>query len=1146
MKTKRLTLLCVAFSAFAAHAGTYTWTGAAGDGLWFTAANWNYEGAPAANSPGAAPADDVVIDGAGVAVTYAPGGDWVPTGSTTISGGASLTQTGGGAWPLVRGAFTLDGGSYDTGSAGAVRLGATMTIRNGGTFALRTGQQNDNDAGRIVLAAGGTVDRTGEWPGTIPVTFSGGTMNVSGIYTSSANDLYEGGEINATGEFHPVDGLVVDGTVITCTLYAPQGSDRVVTFAGGGLVCTGTGYDGYYQNAGVYIDVPATSTAFFTMPVAASSVYSAYFANGKFRYAGATVSAADFADLFAVEAVDASHATFRLANAGASYALSAPSASGVTASSATVSTTLRKVGEGSGTVVVAWATSAAGIDLENGESLGDADTEGATFSKSLSGLAEEVEIFYAFGVLVGGEVVAQTAVASFVPSSYTAVFTGAAGDGLWETAGNWRGGAVPTQADTIRIDANCTRTGDINLQQWNVTVNGASFTATGEMNPGPRTVSNGSIVATVFIAGGAGNALVVRGSHVVATTTDRFDAVPRGFYGDDPHFDFRSGAACSYTYAYDPEKDPPDLRTEFDALFVGGKILVDGAALTAADIDRVSFSTNLLERTVTITLLETVVSVAFESASTAAVDGLDATLSVTVEAAGGKPLYLLFGTDPANLAETLVAAEAADATTYAFATNGTEGTLYYWRFRLGAADDPDAVYDAAAPQDFFAAAAGNLWTGALSERASVAGNWSKGHVPAENEGVYFIADATARTTMRWDVTNATVGGWKQIGGRVNFHGSPSNLLTVAGSVSLSGDATWTHDGPADEPVAMLNVAVAGDLSIGADATIQAGTGVENNERYVSRGYTRGNGPGYDREAGGTHAGDGGHIPSADVASFVSYGSILDPLTHGSGGWGNGDQYAGGGVVKLAVGGTLTVDGAIQSRGFGYPLDAAETIGGAGSGGSVNLTAGALAGSGRIDANGGANGLYGPGSGGRVKIELTGAGKDFSDFAGVIEAVGGSMQNQEAPGLNDVSPAAAGTVCLQTAGADPVVKVHNVFRYGTEDAPWRVATNPNAVPSGTHVPAKQDADASLSRARWELSGRGALRVTKDVRTYALSLASDDGSQCVYTDGHTMTVKDLVVAGDSYRAGRYTAAELPGIVVGTGAVVVDVMPLVILVR
>ena len=174
MKKVSSLLLSLALSA-GAQAGTYTWTGAANDGLWFTPGNWNLDGVAAATSPGNEPSDDVVINGAGAAVSYNPGGDWVPRGSTTISGGASLTQVNGEAWPLIRGNFLLDGGSYDTGSAGAFRLASTMTIQNGGVFTLRTGQQNIDGTGRIVLAAGGTIERTGEWAGTIPVTFQGGT-----------------------------------------------------------------------------------------------------------------------------------------------------------------------------------------------------------------------------------------------------------------------------------------------------------------------------------------------------------------------------------------------------------------------------------------------------------------------------------------------------------------------------------------------------------------------------------------------------------------------------------------------------------------------------------------------------------------------------------------------------------------------------------------------------------------------------------------------------------------------------------------------------------------------------------------------------------------------------------------------------------
>ena len=266
-------------------------------------------------------------------------------------------------------------------------------------------------------------------------------MTVHGVFTSNAGDLYEGGELVMTGEFHPLNGLTVDGTIISCTCYSPQGADRVVSFESGGLVCTSTGFDGFYQNTGVYINVPAGSTATFTMPVAAASVYTAYFSNGKFRYDGNTISADDFADLFTVEEVDATHTLFKLSNAAPAFAFGAPSAANVTESSGTVSATLRKIGEGDGTVVVAYATNAEAIDLEHGEFLGAAGPEGAVFSKTISGLTAEVDVFYAFAVIVGGEVVAQTAVASFQPSAYTAKFLGTVSTAA-NVAANWRDGAV--------------------------------------------------------------------------------------------------------------------------------------------------------------------------------------------------------------------------------------------------------------------------------------------------------------------------------------------------------------------------------------------------------------------------------------------------------------------------------------------------------------------------------------------------------------------------------------------------------------------------------------------------------------------------------------------------------------------------------
>ena len=1091
----------------------------------------------------------------GDTVSYNPGGDWKPSGTTTISGGSTLVQINGGAWAEIRGALVLDGGTYDSGTSGQVRFDGTVTVHNGGALFLR-GTASNSSLGSFVIETGGTVVRTGAWGGAIPLVMRGGWFECQGTFSNpNAADEYTSGTIFvSSGEFQPPSNTEFNlgGVDWIVRMISPR-QNGVPVLSGGSLTLFNSGNDGFYQMAGVHANLPAGSGATVTVPRAPADVYSRYFSNGKFTIAGATLTQAEFEEQIVVEAAAtptngnaSAYSTFRLAAVSA-YGITSPAATGIGETSATISAFVSKTDPGA-TVYALWGAAAAATDdlsaWDHAESAGAAVAE-TTFTKALSGLATDVPVHYAFAIVTNGAVAAATAVKTFTPSAYSAVFTGAAGDGLWATAGNWRDGVVPTESDTIRIDADCTRTGNLNLQNWDITVNGASFVCTAELNPGPRTVSNGSITAVTFIAGGPGNALVVRGSSVVSTRTTNLGQAPRGFYGADPHFDFRSGAPCSYTYAYSPDGEPPDFAAEFNALFAGGKILVDGAALTAADIGRVAYSTNTTDHTVTLTLLETTVNAAFASAASASVDGLAATLSVPVELGGGKPLYLLFGTDPASLEETLVAAAAADATTYTFATNGVEGTLYRYQFRLGEADDPEAVLDATAPQTFFASEAGNLFTGAANEHASDARNWSKGTVPSASDLVYVVADAAARGTMQWDLENATVAGWVQIGERVNFLTTPSNVLTVAGDVSLSGGANWTHLGPSAEPSTIVNVAVGGNLAISSDSVIQAGTSSDAGARQ-SRGYTRGTGPGYLREAGGSHAGDGGHIPSA--TSFVSYGSILDPVSWGSGGWGDGNAYAGGGVVKLAVGGTITVDGAIQSRGFGYALAAEASIGGAGSGGSVNITAGALAGSGRIDANGGNNGLHGPGSGGRVKVALTGAESDFSNYSGTIEAMGGTLQNDTQADTYDISPAAAGTVCLQTAGANPVVRVHNEFHYGNGPATWRVATDPDAVPSATHLPAKQDADspAALRGTRWELSGHGALRLTADTRVLSLSLAAGDGSQCVYTDGHVLTVKELTVAGAAKRAGRYTATDLPNVIVGTGAIVVDVMPIVIMVR
>ncbi|GAF76673.1 unnamed protein product, partial [marine sediment metagenome] len=151
------------------------------------------------------------------------------------------------------------------------------------------------------------------------------------------------------------------------------------------------------------------------------------------------------------------------------------------------------------------------------------------------------------------------------------------------------------------------------------------------------------------------------------------------------------------------------------------------------------------------------------------------------------------------------------------------------------------------------------------------------------------------------------------------------------------------------------------LTVLTDMTVSSGGVVSAN----GRGYGPGAGPG---------AGGEGPYGAAVVAAMgawgetekavpggAAYGSVTEPLQLGSGGgaesWSGGVGGAGGGAVRLTVGGTFTLDGIVTVNGSnGAPSYYGG--GGGGSGGSVYVNAGTLTGSGLVSANGGNGGQIG--------------------------------------------------------------------------------------------------------------------------------------------------------------------------------------------
>jgi hypothetical protein len=228
-------------------------------------------------------------------------------------------------------------------------------------------------------------------------------------------------------------------------------------------------------------------------------------------------------------------------------------------------------------------------------------------------------------------------------------------------------------------------------------------------------------------------------------------------------------------------------------------------------------------------------------------------------------------------------------------------------------------------------------------------------------------------------------------------------LTVNGPHSFASLLVTSNGLVTHSPAPTGTAANSLNLTIAQDATIEAGGVIS----AVGKGYGAQSGPGQGNDygsGGGGYGGEGG-----GALGGTNYGSITAPVDFGSGGGNTWTLYgpagAGGGCIRLTVGGTLTISGQILANGqngIGY--------GAGGSGGSVYVTAGMLAGGSVIQATGG-NGANG-GAGGRIALYYT-----TSTFTGTATAFGGTGTVRGGAGTLYLKAAsqAAGTVIVDNGG-----------------------------------------------------------------------------------------------------------------------------------
>ena len=239
------------------------------------------------------------------------------------------------------------------------------------------------------------------------------------------------------------------------------------------------------------------------------------------------------------------------------------------------------------------------------------------------------------------------------------------------------------------------------------------------------------------------------------------------------------------------------------------------------------------------------------------------------------------------------------------------------------------------------------------------------------------------------------------GGRIEITISHKAENLVSGDVHLRPNTYVTHalGGYANAKTTVLYTV---NISAGGDMTIDSGAAID----VTGKGHIDGNGPTgaisiNNPDSGAPHGG----VSYGD--KYAPYDSALRPAMYGA-----ALTTTGGGIVRLSVGGTLTVNGNIRADTNHSPQGKYGT----GAGGAVWIDAGVLSGMGSITATAGDSKWGKTGCGGRIAVYLTDpSSTDFSTFSGgTIQACGGRSYDGSANSRGRQA-GAAGTIYLQAYG-----------------------------------------------------------------------------------------------------------------------------------
>ena len=985
-----------------------------------------------------------------------------------------------------------------------------------------------------------------------------GYTDLGGTYSFQVNDPHAySGNWYINGEFQPVDGAEIDGANwYVDSLIAFQGNGQILNVKSGSMIWTRSDWGGgvYPDNNSKWINFVPGSTFRFSNPnipmTGDTGVFKKCFEDAwsNFRYNNDKITdETRFYELFVVEAYGENGSTFYLKPPPADAVLfNAVSAVSTANDTVKLTATFMSEGDGTATITAAWDTEDKGSDISNWTNTQALGTE-ATFAADggvITGLQErQVYYFRLFATYSSGS--SDSSAVQHYTRAY--IYNGnvvagtinewIGGESSYNTAANWTLGHVPTASEVRWIE------------------DGVVDCGTDNFRPNPQDMLiGGKVLSKELVLTKAGIDLKGTMFEFEVFSMSQFeggsDFSAGGAIVTDPRVDgfWREN---NNLYVNIPSNStailtvPFSVAATYNNFISNGKVRYMNEVIVQADFnDPEQWTVTAISENKTSFKRKIVVAGApvVDELTLALDPSSDTTVLVQAPFTSDTELVsatLKYGTVFGSLNQTMTldgsALNPQDGILRFTVSGLTRKTKYY--FVVEAANSAaSAESDAKGIVAYEPVLPAAVWVGGVNERASNPDNWKPAQVPTANSEVEVLDTMIVGHNLDWDLDNG-VKSWTQKsfeGGsvRVTLLTTPGNAFTVSGNMEvLSG--VWRvrrNESTGAQPTEALNIAVGGNLTIGADATLHAGMG-ENDAAKAGSGWFRGEvdgvwvgGPGFvdiggeDLEhwplygRGSSFGGDGGYrtldfyltndgddthyaVPAYELPlAFTSYGKILDPLDWGSSGHGDNANFAGGGIVKLVVGGALTLNGKVQSKGFGYPglNNNANHNGtaGASTGGSINITAGTFSGSGTIDADGGNDELGGNGSGGRIRVKLTASNATFDGNAVNMHAMGGSA----GPKANVVD-AAAGTIALQTAAdgdsSGTVVIKNRIRKIDGVDAPV----------GATHFPSMQDGDRKLSGVKLVVEANTFVKLTRNV-----------------------AIKEMTFEGDNVRRGVYTATQL----------------------